>query len=84
MWSCNSSASPAVCPDRRVLPVVTPWAAADEMGRTFSGLVLGGAPQGRHALAASGVTAGRPPSRRDPASAGDVEDRGRLVDVRGR
>jgi len=30
VWSCNGSASPAVFPERRVLPIVTPWAAADE------------------------------------------------------
>jgi len=30
MWSCNSSASPAVLPERRVLLIVTLWAAADE------------------------------------------------------
>jgi hypothetical protein len=41
MWNCNGSASPA-CPERRVLPIVTPWAATDERGTTFSGLVLGG------------------------------------------
>ena len=35
MWSCNGSASPVVCPERRVLPIVTLWAAADEMGRTL-------------------------------------------------
>jgi hypothetical protein len=29
MWSCNGSASLAVCPERRVLPIVTLWAAAD-------------------------------------------------------
>jgi len=28
MWSCNGSASPAVLPQRRVLPIVTLWAAA--------------------------------------------------------
>jgi len=39
MWNCNSSASPA-CPARRVLPIVTQWAAADEMGTTFSGLFM--------------------------------------------
>jgi len=31
MWSCNGSASPAVFPERRVLPILTLWAAADEM-----------------------------------------------------
>ena len=36
MWSCNSSASPAVLPERRVLLIVTLWAAADEIDRTFS------------------------------------------------
>lgn len=30
MWSCNGSASPAVLPERRVHPIVTLWAAADE------------------------------------------------------
>ena len=30
MWSCNGSASPAVLPERRVLPIVTLWAAAGE------------------------------------------------------
>ena len=30
MWSCNGSASPAVCPERRVFSIVTLWAAADE------------------------------------------------------
>jgi len=29
MWSCNGSASPAVCPERRVLPIVTMWASVD-------------------------------------------------------
>lgn len=29
MWSCNGSASPVVCPERRVLPIVTMWAAVD-------------------------------------------------------
>ena len=35
MWSYNGSASPAVCPERRVLPIVTLWAVADETGRMF-------------------------------------------------
>ena len=30
MWSCNGSASPAVFPERRVLPIVTLWTAAGE------------------------------------------------------
>jgi hypothetical protein len=30
MWSCNGSASPTVLPERRVLPIVTLWAAAGE------------------------------------------------------
>ncbi len=30
MWSCNGSASPAVLPERRVLPIVTLWTGADE------------------------------------------------------
>jgi hypothetical protein len=30
MWNCNGSASPAVCPERRVLLIVTLLAAGDD------------------------------------------------------
>ena len=46
MWNCNGSASPA-CPERRVLPIVTPWAAADEMGHDVLASQVG-THQGRH------------------------------------
>jgi hypothetical protein len=39
MWSCNGSASLAVCPERRVLPIVTLRPAADEV---FFGLISDG------------------------------------------
>jgi hypothetical protein len=68
MWSCNSSASPAVLPERRVLLIVTPWAAADEMGRTFSGLVLGGCTS----------RAARPGSVRSDGRSASVAARSRL------
>ena len=55
MWSCNGSASPAVYPERRVLPIVTLWAAAYERSL---GSYWVGVPKGRHVQAASGGTAG--------------------------
>jgi len=52
MWNCNSSASPA-CPARRVLPIVTQSAAADERAATFSVvLAAGGDGVGRHPASA--------------------------------
>ncbi len=37
MWNCNGSASLAVFPERRVLFIVTGWAAADHL---FPGLFV--------------------------------------------
>ena len=81
MWSCNGSASPAVLPERRVHPIVTLWAAADERSL---GSYWAGVPQGGTSRQRLEGRPGQPPSRPDPASAGDMEDRSRIVDVRGR
>jgi hypothetical protein len=54
MWNCNGSASPAVLPERRVLPIVTLSAAAGE--RSLASYWVG-APQRRRVQAAPGVTA---------------------------
>lgn len=39
MWNCNGSASPAVFPERRVAPIVTPLAAIDQVAARSPGRI---------------------------------------------